>query len=245
MDVKQAANVLRLIEYFSSRLDVASLADIAKHFSWPRSSTFNLLATLSSQGYLYEPHGRGRYYPSPKWMSLLRQIEAAQPLPPHLSALLQNLAGQTGETAVLAATSGQHAIFIAVVESDQAVRYTANVGKLVPIHVTATGRALLSQLSAEECAAVLRKANFERYTKATLMSADTIEQQIALSLKRGWFEGSGEFTGDLGGVACPLTRSQRHLAVMVGGPMQRIRPRYAQIAKLIHAEINRLPQEVT
>ncbi len=37
VNVKQAANVLDLIEFFAQHKRPAALAEIAKHFDWPRS----------------------------------------------------------------------------------------------------------------------------------------------------------------------------------------------------------------
>jgi IclR family acetate operon transcriptional repressor len=240
MEVKQAANVLELLQFFADRGRLATLADISKHFSWPRSSTFNLLGTLAARGFLYEPYERGRFYPSPKWMTLLSAIERQAPIPVPLRQLLQTLSRKTGETAVLAAISGNQALFIDRIESQHAVRYTAEIGKTVPIHVTATGRALLAQLSPADRLAVLKKARFERFTSRTLMDIPSIEREIARSLKRGWFEGAGEYTADLGGVAVPLSLAERYLAVMVGGPMHRIKPRYPEVAALLIQEVDKL-----
>ncbi len=237
MNVKQVANVLELIEYFAQHRRPATLAEVAKHFDWPRSSTFNLLGTLASRGYLYEPRARGGYYPSPKWLSLLQQIERAEPIPEQLHTLLRVLAERTGETAVLAATSGAYAVFVETVESSHAIRYTASPGKLVPLHVTATGRALLSLLSPSDRASVLRGATFERYTPTTLMSVAAVEKEIQRSLQRGWFEGAAEFTTDLGGVALPLYVPHRHFALLVAGPMFRIQTRSSELARLMTEEI--------
>lgn len=237
MNVKQVANVLELIEYFARHRRPATLAEVAKHFDWPRSSTFNLLGTLASRGYLYEPRARGGYYPSPKWLSLLQQIECAEPIPEQFHALLRVLAQRTGETAVLAATSGAYAVFVDAVESSHAIRYTASPGKLVPLHVTATGRALLSQLSPADRANVLRRATFERYTPTTLMSVAAVEKEIQRSLQRGWFEGDAEFTTDLGGVAMPLQVPHRHFALLVAGPMFRIKSRGHELAQFIASEV--------
>lgn len=55
MNVKQAANVLDLLEFFARHKRPATLAEVAKAMEWPRSSTFNLLGTLASRGFLYEP----------------------------------------------------------------------------------------------------------------------------------------------------------------------------------------------
>ncbi|RYF58957.1 MAG: IclR family transcriptional regulator [Comamonadaceae bacterium] len=237
MDVKQVVNALELIEFFAKHQRPATLAEISKHFGWPRSSTFNLLGTLANRGYLYEPRAREGFYPSPRWQQLADAIERAAPMPPQLHALLHTLSTRTQETAVLAAISGTHALFIDAVESPKAVRYTAASGKLVPLHVTATGRALLSQLSDADRAILLRKAVFERYTPSTLMSVDAVEIEIARSVQRGWFEGAAEFTLDLGGIALPLQLGERQLAVLIGGPMFRIQPRRDELVRVMREEI--------
>lgn len=239
MDVRQVANVLELIEFFAEHGRAATLAEISRHFGWPRSSTFNLLGTLVSRGYLYEPRARDGYYPSPRWAQLIQRIEREAPIPAHLHALLQALWERTGETVVLAAVSGPHALFVDTIESPHAVRYSAPIGKQVPLHVTATGRALLSLLPEAERAAVLRKAPFERHTASTLLSVASVEEEIARSQQRGWFESAAEFSPDLGGVAMPLPLEDRQLAVLVGGPMFRVQPVYAQIAACMQQEIAR------
>lgn len=233
MPVKQAANVIDLLDFFAEQQRPATLAEIARHFDWPRSSTFNLLTTLAGRGWLYEPRARGGYYPAPALAAMVQRIERAQPVPAELQQLLQALAEQTGETAVLAAPSGPNALVIAAVESAQAVRYSAAPGKLIPLHVTATGRALLSQMAPAERTAVLRRAQFQRYTPTTLMSAQAVEQEIARSVERGWFEGHAEFTRDLGGVALPLALPDRQLAVLVAGPMFRVADKVDALAKLM------------
>lgn len=243
MIVKQAANVLDLMEFFARHKQPATLADVARHFEWPRSSTFNLLGTLASRGYLYEPRGRGAFYPSPLWGNLVQQIESADPIPQQLHRMLQALQEQTGETAVLAAASGAYAVFVDSVESPLAIRYTAKPGKMVPLHVTATGRALLSQMAPADRSSVLRRATFERYTPTTLMSVAAVEKEIKRSVERGWFEGNAEFTADLGGVALPLKMPNRQFAVLVAGPMFRVKERSEELAAIMQREIARhLPE---
>jgi len=153
-------------------------------------------------------------------------------------ALLRSLVERTGETAVLAATSGTSAVFLEAVESPHAIRYTAPPGKLIPLHVTATGRALLSLLSPADRAGVLRRATFERYTPTTLMSVAAVEKEIQRSLQRGWFEGAAEYTVDLGGVAMPLQVPHRQFAVLVAGPMSRVKTRGKELARIMSAEID-------
>jgi DNA-binding IclR family transcriptional regulator len=243
VNVKQASNVIDLMEFFAAHQQPATLAEIARHFEWPRSSTFNLLGTLASRGYLYEPKARGGYYPSPLWMSLVQQVESADPIPQQLHQMLEALQQRTGETAILAAASGAYAVFVDAVESRHAIRYTAKPGKMVPLHVTATGRALLSQMAPVDRTTILRRATFERYTATTLMSVTAVEKEIKRSAERGWFEGKGEFTEELGGVALPLKMPHRQFAVLVAGPVSRVKMRSEELAGLIHKEISRNVRE--
>ena len=157
----------------------------------------------------------------------------------HLRELLRALVERTGETAVLAAASSAYAVFLDVVESPHAIRYNASPGKLVPLHVTATGRALLSHMTPADRSAVLRRANFERYTPSTLMSVAAVEKEIQRSLERGWFEGNAEFTLDLGGVALPLKMQNRQFALLLAGPMFRVGERAEELVRAMKGEIER------
>ena len=228
------------MEFFAERGRPATLAEIAKHFNWPKSSTFNLLGTLSSRGYLYEPRAREGYYPAPGWLSLAEKIDRAAPVPAALVQFIETLCEKTHETAVLAAISGSKVVFIVTRESPQAVRYAAPVGKIVPLCATATGRALLSHLTGAERLTALRRANFEKYTPTTLMSVDAVMQEIERSMARGYFTGNGEYTADLGGLAMPVKFGERNLAVLVAGPVSRMQPRTAQIVQIMAQEIGAL-----
>lgn len=245
MPVKQALQVVDLLDFFAAHQRPATLAEIARHFGWPRSSTFNLLGTLTGRGVLYEPQGRGAYYPAPMLAALVQRIEQAQPLPPELDALLKDLAASTGETVVVAAPAGLHALVIAAVESPLSVRYSAAPGKQLPLHATATGRALLAQMDPAERAAVLSKASFQRFTGTTLMTPALVEQEIGRSLARGWFEGRAEYSPDLGGVALPLPLPHRPLALLVAGPVSRVGKRLDGLAREMKAQVARHLQRRT
>jgi len=239
MLVKQAANVLELLEYFAREQKTASLADLSAHFGWPRSSTFNLIQTLVERGFLYEPKARGGFYPTGRWLALAQEVTSAEPLPKAALALLRDLAETTGETIWIAAPSGQHAIMLSVIQSAQAVRYAAEPGKRVPIHGTASGQAIMSQMSAAQTGAILRKAVFERFGPGTPMSVEEVEQGIAESLRRGWFRSASAFSRDLGGIAVPLVLGGRIFAVTVAGPLFRIESRMEETAVEIHKAVAR------
>ena len=243
MIVRQAANVLVLLEYFARVKKPSTLAEISAAMGWPRSSTFNLLTTLAQRGFLYEPRPRAGYYPSPRWKSLLQQIADNALLPEALCRAADVVAEQTGETVAIAAPSGTTAVFLYVVESSMAIRFSAEVGYQLPIHATSSGRALLAQYSPSERAAVLRKSKFQKYARGSLLNARQVEVEIERAATRGWHENIEGHGADLTGVALPVGLADRRLSIVVGGPTSRMRPRMPQIAAALRRALNRhLPE---
>jgi IclR family transcriptional regulator, acetate operon repressor len=239
MIVRQAAYVLDIFEYFARTRKPAALAEIADHFGWPRSSTFNLLSTLAEKGYLYEPRPRTGYYPTPRWLALARSISEAEPLPDWTHALIAELSAETGETAALAAPAGTMAVFIDVVESSAAIRYFAQIGHRVPIHATASGRALLLQYSKDERDALYRKIEFKQYGPTTPISIDAVEAELRQSVERGYCRSFADYSRDLAGAAQPLPVGDRRLSVVVAGPEFRMRPRMDEFAGILKKAIAR------
>jgi IclR family acetate operon transcriptional repressor len=240
MIVRQAAHVLEIMEFFAQTKKPATLAEIADHFSWPRSSTFNLLATLSEKGYLYEPRRRSGYYPTPRWLTLARMVSEVEPLPPWTHALISELSAATGETASIVAPSGVMAVFIDVVESQAAIRYFATIGRRIPIHASAGGRALLLQYSKEERDSLYRKIEFRQYGPSTPISIEAVEAELRNSIARGYCQSFGDYSRDLAGAAIPLPIGDRRLSVVVAGPEFRIGPKLPDIAALIARTVDRL-----
>jgi len=239
MIVKQVSQVLDLLEFFAHRREPANPSEIARHFAWPRSSTFNLVQTLVERGYLYEPKPRQGYYPTPRWLTLAQEISTAEPLPEEVNRLLRDLAEITGETVGITAASGTHVVFLEVIPSRHPIAYQAYVGKQLPLHATASGQAILSQMPPSQVASLLRRTVFERYGEGTPMSIEEIETQIKQSLHRGWFSSASAYTQDLGGVAVPLVLNGRIFSFTVAGPLFRIGNHMDVIARQMHEGVSR------
>jgi len=237
MHVRQAANVLELLDWFARRRRPATLAEMSDELGWPRSSTFNLVGTLADAGFLYEPLARRGWYPTRRWLVLAQDVADAEPLPEGLHALALAIARDTGETTAIGTTAGTWASLLDVVESAHAVRFFARVGDRIPIHASSLGRALLAQSSQAERRALYRKLAFERYSASTPPAADAVEQALQDAAACGYHHSDSEYLPDLAGVSLPIPYPQRRLAVVVAGPISRCLARRAEIAQAMRGAI--------
>ncbi|MDB5714913.1 MAG: IclR family transcriptional regulator [Sphingomonadales bacterium] len=242
MYVKQAANTLEILEYFARRLRPATPAEIADDLGWPRSSTFNLVGTLATKGYLYEPRVRGGYYPSARWLALAEMVSRAELLPVSLERLVLDLARETGETVLIATPTGTSAIFVQVEGSRQPVRYFVQPGERVPIHASSAGRALLAQMAPEARATLYRRIDFQAYSATSPMTSEAVEAELAAAGARGYHQSNAEYTPDLAGVSLPLPGYDRALSIVVVGPASRCLDRRAETAVLMRKYVAALSE---
>jgi len=235
MLVRQALNVVELLEFFAARGRPATLSEISDALNWPRSSTFNLITTLSNAGYLYEPRAKGGFFPSPSICEIARRIGEAEPLPEELERLADDVAAATGETTAICAPSGVYALFIYVVESSAMIRYFAKVGSRTPMHASSSGRALLAQFPEAERQALYRKIDFEGFTPTSPTDIAEVEARLKKGVARGYHSSTAEFSADLVGVAVSLQHEGRRLSLVTAGPISRCQEKVDEFGKLVRS----------
>lgn len=229
-DVKTTVRTLRVFEVFADAKHPLTLSELASKIQVPPSSCLLIIRTLLSQGYLFE-EGRSLYYPTGRMREICNAIGEQDFVAMRLSADLERLRDETSETVTLAKRQGTNLIYLRVAESSQPVRATVRVGRIRPLHATATGKALLSLLNAEEAEALLMQVPLEKITRSTITSPSKLAREIQTSSELGWFFGFGESYPDLAAVSVPLLIDNAAYAVTIMGPSQRIEPNAAKLAE--------------
>lgn len=196
-----------------------------------------------SRGVRSPHHGptsrRGGDYPSPRWQSVVHTITESDPLPDALRDLADEIAARTGETTAVGSASGLPVIFLYVRESNQPIRYFAEVGTRVPIHASSAGRAILAQMAPREREPLYRKLVFEKYSDTTPMSIDGIESELRAAAQRGYHQSNSEYIPDLAGVSFPISVGAKRLSIVMAGPVSRCLDRRPDIARIMAESIGR------
>jgi len=143
--ISSVDNALRLLLLFSER-DEIRLSDAAAEVGVARSTAHRLLAMLQHHGLVAQESEYKAYVAGPRLVDIGLKVVNSLDMKEHVRPFLEALAAEVRETVHLAALEGRNVMFLDSVETDRAVRVGARTGTVVPAHLTAVGKALLSTL---------------------------------------------------------------------------------------------------
>ncbi|MEV0006991.1 IclR family transcriptional regulator [Streptomyces sp. NPDC047973] len=144
--VKSASRTVALLELLAARGDrPARLDELAEELGVPRSSMYQLLRTLVDCGWVRTDTTGSLYgigiralHTGTSYLDSDPHVRAARPY-------LDEASDALGETVHLARLDGAHVVYLATRESHEYVRTLSRVGRRIPAHAGALGKALLAE----------------------------------------------------------------------------------------------------
>lgn len=145
MFVKSAKRTMEILELLTEYSEGLTIKEVSDKLSIPQSSTFNLIHTLFSDGYLINVDS-SKYKLGPKLIRIgstaLESFDLESDSRPHLNELMNSV----GETVFMARISNEELIYIAKVKSNRSVTTSADIGSSRPLYCTGLGKAFLAFL---------------------------------------------------------------------------------------------------
>ena len=203
--VQSVERALSVLEAVAQSAEPVPLAHLTQVLGIDPSSVFRLANTLKRRGFLANPNGRKHYVLGPAVWRLSREYDWGRMLISICREPVKALATRTGETAHLAVREGREVFFIDHQASvDQGVIVPGQTGKLMPLHCTAHGKALLADFGLAELKALYGTTPLERYTARTSVSLPDLAKACAQVRADGYSIDDGEYLPDVRCVAAPV-----------------------------------------
>lgn len=188
-----------------------TMAEVVRSVGLPKTSAFRLLRALETVGAVTRREdlryalgtrlgGYGAAAPEPDLVS--RFLEIATPA-----------ARTLNETMQLGILTGENVTFISFINSTQPVRLVSFVGRSLPAHSSATGKAILAFLPADDLELHLPD-ELAALTENTITSRDRLRHELEDVRQRGYALESEESTANLSCVAAPVMRTGRVAAAV-------------------------------
>nr|WP_260980557.1 IclR family transcriptional regulator [Microbacterium paludicola] len=152
--VPAADQTLRILRHMAARPAPVAASAIARELHLPRSTVHHLLNTLAAHGFVLHLLEERRWALGTAASELAGGFARQQPLARLGRPLVAALADRLGESTHLGVLSGADVIYIVEERAPRRPALVTDVGVRLPAHLTATGRAMLAALPAEQVRAL-------------------------------------------------------------------------------------------
>jgi len=229
---RSALRALEIFEAFRNARRPLSLSEVARMTNMPVSTCHGVFKALEQRGFLYFDSGRDAY-PTRRLWDLAKDINAHDPVALRLEPALTQLRDKVDETVILGVRHGDTALYLLVLESSQAIRYSSQAGEHKPLHSSSIGKVMLGAMPDGELDAWLRSADLNKVTDRTIASAARLKADLVASRARGYYVTHGENVSDVMAVAAPLRIGTSTFGVAIAGPLQRLANKDAALGKAL------------
>lgn len=182
-EVKSAMRTVELLEVLAARGDrPARLQELAGELGVPRSSMYALLQTLVRCGWVRTDTTGSLYGIGIRALLTGTSYLDSDPRVRLVRPFLDEASDALGETIHLARLDGADVAYLATRESHEYVRTISRVGRRLPAHVGALGKALL----AERPDAEVPEGPYPRATPHTITERATLLADLSATRDRGY-----------------------------------------------------------
>jgi DNA-binding IclR family transcriptional regulator len=214
--VDRAITVLEVL----ARRGEARVSEVAAEIDVHKSTAFRLLGALEGRGLVEQAGDRGKYRLGVGLIPLAGAVSDRLDVTRQGRHVCERLAAELGETVNMAVLQEQWAVNVDQARGPSTVSTHNWVGKLTPLHCTASGKVLLAHVDRHVHAAL------RRFTPRTVTNPTALEAELAEVRTTGVARAYEEYEVGLNALAAPVRDRFGVVvaAVSVSGPSYRLTP---------------------
>lgn len=182
--MKSARRAIDLIETFAANDVWLSLSDLHARTGFPRSSLHGLLRTCWTRAG-WRPTRTPRYRLGVRALICGTAYLDRDAIVPYATEALERIREKTGFTAHFARRNRTEVVYLETRESQHSTHLISRVGRTLPAHATALGKALLAELTHEEVEALMPE-ELIALTPNTITTLDALHADLARTRERGY-----------------------------------------------------------
>lgn len=224
--VQSLTRGLKLLEFIAESHGSVALTELAQQAGLPNSTTHRLLTTMQQQGFVRQVGDLGLWTIGAHAFVVGSSFLQSRNLLALVHPVLRRLMEESGETVNLAVLdlSDHQAVIIDQVQCTQLMRMSAPIGGKLPMHASGAGKAFLANLNEKQMTELLHRQGLHHYTSKTLMSPQSLKDNLAQARKAGYAFDDEEHALGLRCVAACIYDEYREpfAALSISGPISRI-----------------------
>jgi DNA-binding IclR family transcriptional regulator len=234
--VQSLDRALDILEALAGAGRGIGIVDLSARVGLHASTVHRLLATLVMRGYARQSPRSQRYSLGTRVLQLGRSFHDRSDLRQEAHRYLQQLTENSEETANLVMRDGDEVVYIDQVQSPHLVRMFAEIGRRVPLHSTAGGKAILAYWDASEVDRLVAESGLPGKTIYTITTREDLNRALADVRSAGFAIDDQEQEEGVRCVAGPVRDQTGEVvaALSLSGPITRMtKVRIAELGPLV------------
>jgi DNA-binding IclR family transcriptional regulator len=222
--IQSVSRALDILEAFTANEGELGVTELSRRLKLHKNNVFRLLATLETRGYVEQDKETGNYRLGMKTFEVASVFTHHLGLVRQARPVLEQLAQTTGEAAYLGVLEGPSVVCVDMVDTAQPVRVVSHLGRRLPAHASALGKAQLAYRSREERDDFWKHGAPASPTARAIMEPSQLADELSRVVDREWALEDEELEPGVRGLAAPVRDYARRVvgAIGVRGPAFRL-----------------------
>lgn len=220
--IQSVGNTFEIIEMLICQ-DNMSLSELTQRSNLSKSSIHNHLNTLANLGYVTKKDGE--YQLGLRCLTLGGYARENHRLYQTAQSVVDHLAQTTGELALVTTYNDGKSIYLYQNQGSNAITTDSYPGIRLPLHCTATGKAMLAFMNRDRVKKILEQEGLSKQTKNTITSSEQLFEELDRIRDRQVALDDEERILGMRGIASPIIKrdsGQVMGALSITGPSSRI-----------------------
>lgn len=222
--VQSIGRAFSILEEVARKRDGIGLAELSKRVGLHNSTTFHLVKTMVSLGYIRQLKDSKRYRIGRPLFALAASALDEMEMVSMATPVLEDLSRETGESSHFATRMSDAVVVMARTPGPGAFQLTDRVGVVRPAYCTALGKIILAALRDDQLERYLERVELKPLTAKTIMEPERIRREIAEVRRSGIAFDDGEFNEEVRCAAMPVRDFSGQVvgAIGISGPVWRL-----------------------
>lgn len=222
--VQSIGRAFSILEEVARNRDGIGLAELSKRVGLHNSTTFHLVKTMVSLGYIRQLKDSKRYRIGRPLFALAASALDEMEMVSMATPVLEDLSRETGESSHFATRMSDAVVVMARTPGPGAFQLTDRVGVVRPAYCTALGKIILAALRDDQLERYLERVELKPLTMKTITDPERIRHEIAEVRRAGIAFDDGEFNDEVRCAAVPVRDFSGLVigAIGISGPVWRL-----------------------
>jgi IclR family transcriptional regulator, KDG regulon repressor len=184
--IQSVERALKIMDLFDEHTTELKITEISEKMDLHKSTVHSLLKTLQEYSYINQNPENGKYRLGLKLAERGNLVISNMDISKVARNYLLALSEKTGQTVHLGILDGHEGVYIDKVEGKHSIIRYSRIGRRLPLHSTAIGKALLAYQTPVEIQRLLKDYPYQHQTTSTIMNEAVFLKEIEKIQQQGY-----------------------------------------------------------